>query len=77
MEHASFAPPEMLSIDKLSKWDGEDNPLAPLNSTQKDSFLELAAIASNRSMPIEVICFAASLVLVKVYLKTVKSDNTL
>ena len=54
MDHAPFAPPEMLSIDKLSKWDGDHEPLAPLSLKQKDSFLELAAIASNRTMPIEV-----------------------
>jgi len=55
MEHASFAPTEILAMDKLSRWDGEHEPLAPLTSKQKDSFLELAAIASNRYMPIEVL----------------------
>lgn len=41
--------------DKISKWDDPDDPLAPLSSAQKDSFLDLAAIASNRPIPIEVI----------------------
>ena len=56
MEHASFASPDIRSMDRLSKWDGDDKCMAPLTARQKDSFLELAAIASNRPMPIEV-CF--------------------
>lgn len=63
MEHASYASAEHFSIDMLSKWDGDDDSaLASLSTMQKDSFLELAAISSNRPMPIEVrftsiICF--------------------
>jgi len=47
--------PEVISLDKLSLWDhpGSDG-LAPLDSCQKDSFLELASIASNRSLVKEV-----------------------
>ena len=55
MEHASYASAEHLSIDMLSKWDGDnETALATLSTLQKDSFLELAAISSNRPMPIEV-----------------------
>ncbi|XP_076804078.1 conserved oligomeric Golgi complex subunit 3-like [Clavelina lepadiformis] len=55
MESNLLSSPELSCMDKLSKWDGnEDSCLAPLNELQKDSFLELASVATNRPMPIEV-----------------------
>nr|CAB3232543.1 conserved oligomeric Golgi complex subunit 3 [Phallusia mammillata] len=56
MEPDVFAPPEILSMNKLNKWDkqADGKCLAPLGSAQEDSFLELASIASNRPLPIEV-----------------------
>ncbi len=48
-------------IKELSRWDVDDKnePLAPLHQLQQDSFLQLASVASNRPMPIEVIITTA------------------
>lgn len=56
MEPDAFAPPEILSLNRLNKWDrqADGDCLAPLQAKQEDSFLELASIASNRPLPIEV-----------------------
>nr|XP_018668391.1 conserved oligomeric Golgi complex subunit 3 [Ciona intestinalis] len=43
------------TMERLSLWNATDNTgLATLNELQQDSFLELAAIGSNRALPIEV-----------------------
>lgn len=42
-------------MERLTMWDSPTDPLAPLTTEQKDSYLELASVANNRSLPIEVI----------------------
>nr|XP_039250250.1 conserved oligomeric Golgi complex subunit 3-like isoform X2 [Styela clava] len=53
--HARYSQPSTTSyIEKLSDWDSPTDPLAPLTSEQKDSYLELASIAGSRPLPIEL-----------------------
>ncbi|XP_071951133.1 conserved oligomeric Golgi complex subunit 3-like [Antedon mediterranea] len=40
--------------EKLSYWEHKGDPKAPLSDIQKDSFMELATIASTRPLPIEI-----------------------
>ncbi|XP_077988329.1 conserved oligomeric Golgi complex subunit 3-like [Glandiceps talaboti] len=40
--------------EKLSVWELKTDPRAPLSDKQKDSFMELSTIASNRPLPIEL-----------------------
>lgn len=40
--------------EKLGSWEAKTTPRAPLSEKQKDSFMELTAVASNRALPKEV-----------------------
>ncbi|XP_033099795.1 conserved oligomeric Golgi complex subunit 3-like [Anneissia japonica] len=40
--------------EKLSYWEHKGDPKAPLSDIQKDSFMELATIASSRPLPVEI-----------------------
>lgn len=53
--HAPYSKQTMPSfLEKLSEWDSPADPLAVLTSEQKDSYLELASVAGNRPLPIEL-----------------------
>ena len=52
------SPSDFLVADRVGKWDTNSvDDLTPLGELQKDSFLELAAASTIRSMPIEVISY--------------------
>ena len=40
--------------ERLSCWDSKQDPKAPLTDRQKDAFIELTTLSSNRRLPIEV-----------------------
>ncbi|XP_070539445.1 conserved oligomeric Golgi complex subunit 3-like isoform X2 [Ptychodera flava] len=50
---AKMANPKLLR-EKLGAWELKVDPRAPLSDKQKDSFMDLTAISSNRPLPIEL-----------------------
>ena len=43
--------------DNLSAWDAKIGPKAKLTEKQKDTFIDLTTVSSNRALPVEVIKF--------------------
>ena len=40
--------------DRLTAWDAKTDAKAPLTDKQKDGFIELTTLSSNRPLPLEV-----------------------
>ena len=48
-------PSAKLLRDSLTEWDSKSDPKASLTEKQKDSFIELTTLSSNRLFPVEVL----------------------
>ena len=48
---------EAANLDLLQNWDDTENPLAPLEESQRDAVIDLSVYAHDRPLPEEVCRF--------------------